>query len=160
MSRKLAFLAGALIAFGCQAALAKSVTCTMASLKRTVELSYETAGQPVPCEVRYAKRSEGFGWQVLWRAEHEAGYCEARFDEFVDKLAGFGWSCSAGSDTLGSPVDEVADAPDEAVTDTQSDEADATVETGGPADQSAAEPGADAAETAGAEAEEPAPTSD
>ena len=34
------------------------------------------------------------GNQVLWRAEHEAGYCQARFDEFVDKLRGFGWSCA------------------------------------------------------------------
>ena len=82
---------------GGELAMAKSVTCTLASLERTVELRYETPGDAVPCEVRYAKPTEGIDEQVLWRAEREAGYCEARFGEFVDKLTGFGWSCSAAT---------------------------------------------------------------
>ena len=45
------------------------------------------------CEIHYAKPTEGWGEQVLWRAEHEAGYCEARFDEFLDKPEGLDWSC-------------------------------------------------------------------
>ena len=82
---------------GGELAMAKSVTCTLASLERTVELRYEAPGDAVPCEVRYAKPTEGIDEQVLWRAEREAGYCEARFGEFVDKLRGFGWSCSAAT---------------------------------------------------------------
>ena len=41
---------------------------------------------------------------MLWRAEREAGYCEARFGEFVDKLRGFGWSCG---EAVGDGVDRV-----------------------------------------------------
>lgn len=98
--RTLIMALGGVIFLGSEVAMAKSVTCTMASLERTVELRYETPGDAVPCEVRYAKPSEGIGEQVLWRAEREAGYCEAKFGEFVDKLRGFGWSCSeAAADT-------------------------------------------------------------
>jgi len=88
---------GGLMVLGGELAMAKSVTCTMASLERTVELRYETPGDAVPCEVRYAKPTEGIDEQVLWRAEREAGYCEARFGEFLDKLRGFGWSCGAAT---------------------------------------------------------------
>ena len=95
--RKLIIAVGGLMVLGGELAVAKSVTCTMASLERTVELRHETPGKAVPCEVRYAKPTEGIGEQVLWRAEREAGYCEARFGEFVDKLRGFGWSCSAAT---------------------------------------------------------------
>ena len=67
----------------------------------------------MPCEVRYAKPTEGIGEQVLWRAEREAGYCEARFGEFVDKLRGFGWSCSVpAADAADDRVDDVADEPE------------------------------------------------
>lgn len=93
--RNLIFAVGGLLVLGGELAMAKSVTCTMASLERTVELRYETPGEAVPCEVRYAKPTEGVGEHVLWRAEREAGYCEARFGEFVDKLRDFGWSCGA-----------------------------------------------------------------
>ena len=78
----------------CDLAEAKSVRCSMDSLQRTVELHYENPGEGVPCEVRYAKPTEGVGEQVLWRAEREVGYCEARFEKFVDKLVGFDWSCA------------------------------------------------------------------
>ena len=107
--RKLIIAVGGLMVLGGELATAKSVTCTMASLERTVELRYETPGDAVPCEVRYAKPSEGNGEQVLWRAEREAGYCEARFGEFVDKLTGFGWSCSVpAADAADDRVDDVA----------------------------------------------------
>ena len=95
--RNLIFAVGGLVLLGGELAMAKSVTCTMASLERTVELRYETPGEAVPCEVRYAKPTEGVDEQVLWRAEREAGYCEARFDEFLDRLRRFGWSCGAAA---------------------------------------------------------------
>ena len=110
MSRYLSLAVAGLAVLGWQGALAKSVTCNMASLERTVELRYVNPGEAVPCEVRYAKPTEGWGEQVLWRAEHEAGYCEARFDEFVDKLEGFGWSCGVPTDeTPGTRTDDDAD---------------------------------------------------
>lgn len=104
--RNLIVAVGALIVLGGELAMAKSVTCTMASLERTVELRYDNPGDAVPCEVRYAKPTEGVAEQVLWRAEREAGYCEARFGEFVDKLRGFGWSCSASAGRTSSPIDD------------------------------------------------------
>ena len=106
--RNLIVAVGALIVLGGELAMAKSVTCTMASLERTVELRYDNPGDAVPCEVRYAKPTEGVAEQVLWRAEREAGYCEARFGEFVDKLRGFGWSCG---EAVG---DDLADEPEPA----------------------------------------------
>jgi len=109
MSRYLSLAVAGLAVLGSQGALAKSVTCTMASLERTVELRYENPGEAVPCEVRYAKPTEGWGEQVLWRAEHEAGYCEARFDEFVNKLEGFGWSCGAPAAEIPDTVTDDAD---------------------------------------------------
>lgn len=104
--RELIIVVGGLVVLSGEVAMAKSVTCTMASLERTVELRYETPGDAVPCEVRYAKPTEGIGEQVLWRAEREAGYCEARFSEFVDKLTGFGWSCSASTGGAPSQSDD------------------------------------------------------
>ena len=102
--RNLIIMVGGLMVLGGEVAVAKSVTCTMASLERTVELRYETPGDALPCEVRYAKPTEGTDEQVLWRAEREAGYCEARFGEFVDKLRGFGWSCN---EVVGDATDDV-----------------------------------------------------
>lgn len=119
MSHKLMLGVAGLVVLGCEGALAKTVSCTMASLERTVELRYEIPGETVPCEIIYAKPTEGIGKQVLWRAEREAGYCEARFGEFVDKLRGFGWSCSAATaDATDDWTDEVAREPErEAVAD-------------------------------------------
>lgn len=126
--RNLIVALGGVIFLGGEAAMAKSVTCTMASLERTVELRYETPGDAVPCEVRYAKPSEGIGEQVLWRAEREAGYCEARFGEFVDKLRGFGWSCGeAAADATDDWTDDVpGEGEPAAVPETAGDEPEAT----------------------------------
>ena len=111
--RNLILAVGGLVMLGGELAMAKSVTCTMATLERTVELRYETPGDAVPCEVRYAKPTEGIDEQVLWRAEHESGYCEARFGEFVDKLRGFGWSCSeTTADATDDWTDDVAPEPE------------------------------------------------
>ena len=107
MTRNLTFVVCGLIALGGQFAWAKTATCTMKSLERSVELRYQNPGEAVPCEIGYSKPSEEMGEQVLWRAENEAGYCEARFEEFVDKLRGFGWSCAEnGSDTPPTADDE------------------------------------------------------
>ena len=129
--RNLIVAIGALILLGGELAMAKSVTCTMASLERTVELRYDNPGDAVPCEVRYAKPTEGVAEQVLWRAEREAGYCEARFGEFVDKLRGFGWFCSeAAGDALADEPEATPEAVAEpAESDTEPEQATAEPDT-------------------------------
>jgi hypothetical protein len=70
----------------------ESFQCTHASLTRRVEIVYES-GQ-LPCQVRYYKGTETPGAsQVLWSAQNEVGYCEARAREFVEQLRGWGWDC-------------------------------------------------------------------
>ena len=79
------------------AASANPVTCEYGDLSRSIEVVYSDPGQPVPCEVIYDKSGEG-SMASLWQANVEAGYCEARAAELVDKLADTGWRCtSAGS---------------------------------------------------------------
>ena len=71
--------------------------CTQGELTRTVSVVYTTPGQEVPCEVLYEKPQEGEP-ATLWRAQNEAGYCEARAEEFIDKLTGLGWDCADAED--------------------------------------------------------------
>jgi len=74
-----------------------SYQCTMGELTRRVEIMHET-GVTVPCEVHYYKDTEAPGErQVLWRAMSEAGYCEAKTTEFIEKLSGMGWDCGTSS---------------------------------------------------------------
>ena len=127
MSRKLVPVVAVLVALGAEFALAKTVACTMASMERTVELRYDNPGEAVPCEIRYAKPTEGVGEEVLWRAENEAGYCEARFQAFVDKLRGFGWSCGAADDAGDQSTAAAGEAPvDDEPAPTSTDESEVT----------------------------------
>ena len=68
--------------------------CSQGDLNRVVTIVYSEPGQPTPCEVLYEKPSEGVS-MTLWRAQNQAGYCEARAAEFIEKLSELGWSCSA-----------------------------------------------------------------
>jgi len=71
--------------------------CRLGELARSVEVVYSSPGQAVPCEVLYRKAGEGT-LETLWRATNEAGYCEARADEFVSKLESWGWTCDAAAE--------------------------------------------------------------
>lgn len=76
---------------------ATSYQCSFENLQRRIEILSDP-GVPVPCEVHYYKDSETPGAkQVLWTATSEAGYCEARTEEFVAKLREWGWVCVAGA---------------------------------------------------------------
>lgn len=81
-------------------ALGQAVTsyqCTFEQLQRRIEILSEP-GVSVPCEVHYYKDSEMPGeQQVLWTASTEAGFCEARTEEFIAKLQSWGWACNAGA---------------------------------------------------------------
>lgn len=72
-------------------ALANNYTCTNGGNERSVAVVYTTPGQVVPCEVVYTKEGSS---ETLWRAQNEAGYCEAQADSFADKLRGWGWDCT------------------------------------------------------------------
>jgi hypothetical protein len=74
--------------------------CSIDEVTRRVEVLSEP-GVSVPCEVHYYKDTEMPGEdQVLWSAQNEEGYCEARAAEFVERLEGMGWTCwDAGADS-------------------------------------------------------------
>ena len=91
--------------------------CSADELTRRVEVFYET-GVTVPCEVHYYRDTEMPGErQVLWRAQNEEGYCEARAAEFVEKLRGMGWTCwtqgSRDSEMEADDTDALAPAEEE-----------------------------------------------
>ena len=84
--------------------------CSVDELTRRVEVFYET-GVTVPCEVHYYKDTEMPGErQVLWRAQNEEGYCEARAAEFVEKLRSMGWTCWAVGSRDAEPEADDTDA--------------------------------------------------
>ncbi len=93
------------------AAAADSYRCESGELVRRIEIVYEP-GRAVPCEVHYHKDSESPGApQVLWTAQNEAGYCEARAAELAETLRGHGWSCTAATtDDAGEPEEDDTDA--------------------------------------------------
>lgn len=73
---------------------ANPVTCEQGGLTRKIEVVYANPGQAVPCEVIYDKSAEG-SIETVWRANFEAGYCEARAQSLVEKLSGLGWICGS-----------------------------------------------------------------
>lgn len=79
-------------------ALAQAMRCERGTDVRTVQVVYADPGQPVPCEVLYGKQAAGT-LETLWRADHEAGYCEARASDFVDRLEELGFRCSEADET-------------------------------------------------------------
>lgn len=71
--------------------------CSYGELQRRVEI-YTEPGVAVPCEVHYFKDTEAPGAsEVLWNATNDASYCAAKTEEFIAKLEGWGWDCSAGA---------------------------------------------------------------
>ena len=86
---------------------ASSYRCTLGDNVRRVEILSEP-GVSVPCEVHYYKDTEAPGeQQVLWSAQSEVGYCEARTREFVEKLTEWGWACEAGDPAM--PAEDTGD---------------------------------------------------
>ncbi|WP_417345109.1 hypothetical protein [Ferrimonas sp.] len=55
--------------------------CRNGEMERRIQVIYPQ-GAPLPCEVHYVKGSDS---KVLWRAQNEAGYCEAKAQEFAAK---------------------------------------------------------------------------
>lgn len=90
----------------CCAGIAAATTtaatvCAQGDLSRTVSVVHSVPGQPVPCEVLYEKNDRGQA-MTLWRAQNEAGYCEARAADFVAKLTDLGWTCTTANSVKSS----------------------------------------------------------
>ena len=90
--KQLMFPTALLFAATAGTALANPVTCRYGELSRKIEVVYSNPGQPVPCEVIYDKTAEGT-IETLWRANNEAGYCEAQAAGLIEELQGMGWRC-------------------------------------------------------------------
>ena len=76
------------------AANAESWICENSNLVREINVVRET-GNPLPCSVAYNKKSEGLSTSILWTANADGSYCDAKADGLAEKLQGLGWSCSA-----------------------------------------------------------------
>ena len=87
------------VCFGQMAFAGTNYVCTQAGMERKIEVVYLAEGK-VPCEVRYTKFGDT---QVLWSAQAEEGYCEARAAEFVEKQRGWGWECLESGAEMSDP---------------------------------------------------------
>lgn len=85
---------------------ANSTQCSYGALTRNIQVVYSDPGQPVPCEVIYNKSMES-SVQTLWRANSEAGYCEAQAAGLIEKLSNFGWRCEAAPTVAAELPDEL-----------------------------------------------------
>jgi len=77
-----------------QVAQAGSWICENGNLVREINVERQS-NAPAPCTVVYNKDSEGQGSKVLWNAQNDGAYCDARADGLADKLQGHGWTCKS-----------------------------------------------------------------
>ena len=77
--------------------------CTHDSAERKIDVVYTGAGGTVPCEVQYTKSTS---YEVLWNAQSEEGFCEAKAAEFVAKQESWGWTCEQVEQTTEQPAAE------------------------------------------------------
>ena len=73
-------------------AFADSWSCRHGDDVREIHIQRATSA-PVPCSVVYKKLTEGVEDQVLWTAENDANFCDEKARAFVEKQAGWGWTC-------------------------------------------------------------------
>jgi len=68
----------------------ETYVCTYGQQERVISVVYQDQEMKVPCEVRYEKDGTT---TTLWTAENEAGYCEQKAEDFVQKQREWGWIC-------------------------------------------------------------------
>ncbi len=73
---------------------AGSWICEHNNLIREIKVE-RAAEEAAPCSVVYNKDTEGQGSSVLWTANSDGAYCDAKADGLAEKLKGWGWSCTA-----------------------------------------------------------------
>ena len=64
--------------------------CRDGSRERRIAVLYEREGKSVPCEVHYIT---DWGDTLLWQAQQQRGYCEAKAISWVRRLSERGWTC-------------------------------------------------------------------
>lgn len=69
----------------------QSTHCQLGDAVRIIKVVYPQ-GSELPCEVQYTKDG---ATSVLWQASNEAGYCEQKAADFVEKQRGWGFECVA-----------------------------------------------------------------
>jgi hypothetical protein len=65
--------------------------CARGLVIRNIVVEYQVFGQQVPCRVLYDKPSQIP--RVLWKARAQAGFCESKADQLLEKLDRSGWCC-------------------------------------------------------------------
>ena len=91
---KIAVLTMMILPFLPMTASAESWVCESGELIREIAIKRESANA-APCSVIYDKEIEGQGSEVLWSAQNDGAYCDAKADALAEKLTGFGWTCTA-----------------------------------------------------------------
>jgi hypothetical protein len=74
-------------------ASAASWICGNGEILREISIKRETTNA-APCSVIYDKDIEGAGIKVLWSAQNDGSYCDAKADGLAEKLSGLGWACT------------------------------------------------------------------
>ncbi|HEY9050514.1 MAG TPA: hypothetical protein VIQ03_03150 [Gammaproteobacteria bacterium] len=99
-------------------AFADSWSCRHGDDVREIHIQRATSA-PVPCSVVYKKLTEGVEDQVLWTAENDANFCDEKARAFVEKQAGWGWTCvetiqTMSGDTTNTAAEEAPQAEEAA----------------------------------------------
>ncbi len=138
LSKKQLMLAFSLLAVSLQsfsAAENYSFLCTFDKAERKIEVIYLQQGSAAPCEVHYTKGSTS---KKLWSAIKEEGFCESKAQAFRQKQEGWGWSCTAGSQSIASSAsDQGAEA--DGSSDSSAEQADAASANSGAAETDSAD---------------------
>ncbi|AQS37982.1 hypothetical protein Sps_02830 [Shewanella psychrophila] len=85
-----------LLSFSLSAKQTDQYICSLDNQQRVIEVIYTNPTAAVPCLVKYHKDNAS---QILWRAENQAGYCEAKANEFAIKQQIWGWQCQHITET-------------------------------------------------------------
>jgi hypothetical protein len=79
-----------------QTTLAAEFECRHGDLMRRVEVNTGDAVQDAACEVRYWRNASAAGdGEVLWRANQDLDFCDAKARDLLGRLERGGWTCTA-----------------------------------------------------------------
>lgn len=65
-------------------------TCSSRTEIRLISVEYDNVDSQTPCQVFYSKNGIK---KMLWQANQQAGYCESKALEFVNKQINWGFDC-------------------------------------------------------------------
>jgi hypothetical protein len=95
--RRAALVLGLGVAGAWQTTSAAEFDCRHGDLRRRVEVNTGDAVQDAACEVRYWRNASAPGdGEVLWRANQDLDFCDAKARDLLERLERGGWTCTAG----------------------------------------------------------------